>query len=105
MLKNYFLIAWRNMVRHRLYAAINVLGLALGMTVCILIFLWVKDEKSVDDLGPAGKDLYIVYESYTGDGTTGGTYSTPMHFEKNMPVAYIDGIRNSVPGIERLAFY
>jgi len=69
------------MARHRLYAAINVLGLALGMTVCILIFLWVKDEKSVDDLGPAGKDLYILYESYTGDGTTGGTYSTPMHFE------------------------
>lgn len=76
MLKNYFMIAWRNMARHKVYAAINVLGLALGITVCILIFLWVGDEKSVDDFGPAGKDLYIVYETYTADGTTNGTYST-----------------------------
>ncbi|HVU96939.1 MAG TPA: ABC transporter permease [Puia sp.] len=105
MIKNYLLIAWRNIARHRLYAAINVLGLALGMTVCILIFLWVRDEKSVDDLGPAGKDLYILYESYTGDGTTGGTYTTPLHFEKNMPAPYIEGMRGSVPGIERIAYY
>jgi predicted permease len=105
MLKNYFLIAWRNMVRHRIYAGINVLGLALGMTVCILIFLWVRDERSVDDLGPAGRDLYVVYESYTGDGTTGGTYATPMHFEKNVPVPYIEGMRSSVPGIGRIAYY
>jgi predicted permease len=105
MLKNYFMIAWRNMARHRLYAAINVLGLALGMTVCILIFLWVSDEKSVDNFGTAGDRLYTVYETYTADGTTNGTYTTPMHFDKNMAIPYVEGMRSAVPGIERLVFY
>ena len=105
MLKNYFMIAWRNMVRHRLYAAINVMGLALGTTVCILVFLWVRDEKSVDDFGQAGKDLYIVYESYTGDGSTGGTYSTPIHTSKNMAIPYIEEVQKAVPAIKQLVCY
>jgi predicted permease len=105
MVRNYFLIAWRNIVRHRLYAAINVLGLALGTTVCILIFLWVRDERNVDNFGPAGKDLYVLYETYTGNGTTGGTYSTPMRYDKNMAIPYIDGAQKAVPAIRSLVCY
>jgi putative ABC transport system permease protein len=48
MLKNYFRIAWRNLFRHKAFAASNLLGLTIGMTCSILIFLWVHDELSYD---------------------------------------------------------
>jgi len=105
MLRNYFMTAWRNIIRNRVYATVNVLGLALGITCCILIFLWVSDEKSVDNFGPAGDNLYAVYETYTADGNTNGTYNTPMHADSNMAIPYVDRMRNAVPGIQRLAFY
>jgi len=41
MLKSYLTIAWRNIIRHKGYAAINVLGLAMGITCCLFILLWV----------------------------------------------------------------
>ena len=46
MYKSYFKIGWRNLVRDKGYSLINVGGLALGMTVAILIGLWVYDELS-----------------------------------------------------------
>ena len=48
MLKNYFKVAFRNLNRNRVYAIINILGLALGLTVTILVFMFVKDETSYD---------------------------------------------------------
>ena len=48
MLKNYFKIAWRNLFRNKGFATTNLLGLAIGMTCSILIFLWVHDELSFD---------------------------------------------------------
>ncbi len=44
MLKNYFKIAWRNLFKNKLYSGINILGLAAGMAVAILIALWIWDE-------------------------------------------------------------
>lgn len=46
MLKSYFTIAWRNLVRNKAYTAINIFGLALGMAVTILIGLWIWEEVS-----------------------------------------------------------
>ena len=46
MLRNYFKIAWRNLVRNKTYSAINIGGLAVGMAVAMLIGLWVWDELS-----------------------------------------------------------
>jgi putative ABC transport system permease protein len=48
MLRNYFTIAVRNLVNHKLYSAINVLGLAIGLACCILIALFVRNELSYD---------------------------------------------------------
>ncbi len=48
MLKNYFKVAFRNLNKNRTYAFINILGLALGLTVTILVFLFVKDETSYE---------------------------------------------------------
>ena len=48
MIKNYFTIAWRNLKKQKIYSLINIGGLAVGMTVAMLIGLWVWDEISFD---------------------------------------------------------
>lgn len=48
MLKNFFVIAIRNFMRQRFYSLINVLGLSTGLASALFIFLWVKDEASID---------------------------------------------------------
>lgn len=48
MFRNYLTIAYRNALRHKGYAVINVMGLAVGMTCCILILLYVQDELGYD---------------------------------------------------------
>lgn len=50
MFRNYCLIAWRSLTRHKLYSAINIIGLATGMAACIVILLVVDYEKSFDDM-------------------------------------------------------
>ncbi len=48
MLRNYSIIAWRNLLRHKLYSVISISGLAIGMACCILIGLYVQHELSYD---------------------------------------------------------
>lgn len=48
MFRNYFKIAWRNLVRQRLFSLINVSGLAVGLSVCMLIMIYVAHEHSYD---------------------------------------------------------
>jgi len=48
MIKNYIKIAWRNLIRQRLYSLINISGLAVGLAVCMLIMLYVAHEHSYD---------------------------------------------------------
>ena len=50
MFRNYFIIAWRNLTRHKLYSAINIIGLATGMAACIVILLFVAYERSFDSM-------------------------------------------------------
>jgi putative ABC transport system permease protein len=67
MIKNYLLVAWRNLVRNRIFSTINILGLALGLACNLSILLWVQDEKSVDAFHRNGDRLYNVYErNYMG---------------------------------------
>jgi len=62
MLKNYLIIAFRNLWKQKGFSAINILGLSLGMACSLLILLWVRDEKSVDAFQQNGKNLYYIYE-------------------------------------------
>ena len=48
MLRNYMIVAVRNLLRHKVYSAINIAGLAIGLACCILILLFVQDELSYD---------------------------------------------------------
>src|SRR5205085_5566728 len=48
MIKNYFKVAWRNLVKNKVFSFINIIGLATGLTCFILITLYVSDELSYD---------------------------------------------------------
>jgi putative ABC transport system permease protein len=48
MIKNYFKIAIRNILRNKVFTAINVLGLSIGLCCCLMLFLYVKHELSYD---------------------------------------------------------
>ena len=58
MLKNYLWVAFRNLVRHRIYTVINLAGLIVGMTGCVLVFLFVADELSYDSHHANGDRVY-----------------------------------------------
>ena len=107
MLKNYWKIAWRNILRHKGYTAINVFGLALGITCCLFILLWVQDERAVDNFHPDGKDLYVAYATYVSHDKTEGTYNTPVGFDfaARRRVYCLGHAPQAVPGIRRVVLY
>ena len=59
MFRNYLTIAIRNLLRHRVYSAINILGLAVGMACCFLILLFVQDELSYDRFHEKADRIYV----------------------------------------------
>ena len=52
MLKNYFKIAWRNLLKHKLFSFINIFGLASGMAVCMLVLINIKGAYDYDTFHP-----------------------------------------------------
>jgi putative ABC transport system permease protein len=104
MVKNFFKIAWRNVIRHKAHTAINVIGLALGMTCCLFIFLWVQDEKSIDNFHKSGKNLYALYQTITANGKSDATYTTPF-ISSRPPKFLLADIKLAVPEIKSVAFY
>ncbi len=58
MFKNYISVAMRNIIRYKLYAFINVFGLAIGLAACMLIILVIRHETSYDNFVPNAKNIY-----------------------------------------------
>ncbi|HVU53503.1 MAG TPA: FtsX-like permease family protein [Puia sp.] len=89
MIRNYLLTAWRNLKTHRLNAGINVVGLAVAFTVCILLFLMVHFEFSFDKWHKNVNTLYMAYNlSHTADGDEKGSvfgYPAAPAFKAEVP--------------------
>src|SRR5690349_16836130 len=66
MFKNYLKVAIRNIRRNKLFSAINILGLAVGMACSIFILLWVQHEKSYDRFHAHSKDMYRLTVEVSG---------------------------------------
>jgi putative ABC transport system permease protein len=64
MFKNYFKTAWRNLWRNKIFSVIKILGLSIGLTVCMLIFLYTKDELSYDQFQENKAQLYRVVQTW-----------------------------------------
>lgn len=77
MIQNYLKIAFRNLLRNKVFSVINILGLALGMTCSLMIMLWVQDERSVDAFHTNKNQLYRIYMKEFFSGKTQGVIWTP----------------------------
>ena len=64
MIKNYFKIALRNLWRNKVFSLIKILGLSIGLTVCMLIFLYTKDEISYDQFHKNKAQLFRVIQTW-----------------------------------------
>ena len=79
MLRNFFLIAVRNLRRHKLFSFINIVGLALGMTVCLMTLMEVKDALAYDSFHPFPGRTYRILTDLTGPaGGLTTAASTPL---------------------------
>ncbi len=80
MFTNYIKIAWRNLIKNKLHSTINIVGLATGMAVALLVGLWIWDEVSFDSYFRNHKRLaqVMVNQSNDGETYTGTTVSMPM---------------------------
>ncbi len=68
MLKNYLKIALRHLHRHKGYAFINIVGLAVGLAVCLVIGLFAQFKLSYDRFHPNADRVYRLYQAYEERG-------------------------------------
>ena len=89
MLRNYVKIAWRNLLNSKFYSLINISGLVLGLTIGILILLWVQDEFSFDRFHSKANAIYKL-ENMVGTGESTQIWQSTaapigMLAKKNIP--------------------
>ena len=76
MKKNYFIIAWRNLRRNKVYSFINITGLSIGLACCMLILLYNKDEVSYDHFLDNATNIYrVVHDDINPEGKVGISFS------------------------------
>ncbi|MES2377062.1 MAG: ABC transporter permease [Bacteroidota bacterium] len=97
MLKNYFKIAWRNLTRNKSYAAINITGLAVGIAVCMIIFIIIQFQTSYDNFHTKKDRTYRVLTEFHYAESGAIAYKTGVPFP--LPV----GLKSSFPQIEQVA--
>jgi len=81
MLRNYLKIALRNLFHNRIYSAINIFGLALGVACCLLLALYIQDELSYDKHHDRAGDIYRIvskFQSERGFNEKIATASPPL---------------------------
>lgn len=77
MLKNYFKIAWRNLMKYKFISFINLFGLTVGLTCCLLITAYILNELSYDKYNKNADDIYRVTRTFNNqDGVVSLTLST-----------------------------
>lgn len=78
MIKNYFKIAWRNLLRNKLYSVINIGGLAIGMAISFLLLLYVYNELSFDKYHTNSDRLFWVMRNQPSNGEINTGNATPV---------------------------
>jgi putative ABC transport system permease protein len=95
MIKNYFKTAWRNLANNKFYSTLNITGLTVGLTIGMLILLWVNDELSFDDFHRQAKQIYQV-NSVLGTGLSKGVYSVTPGSAAYYSLKEAPGVLNAV---------
>src|SRR5687767_14207837 len=90
MLKNYFKIAWRNIIRQNGYSGINIIGLAIGIAACLLILQYVLFELSYENFHANKERIYRVQQDRYDNGKlstqwAAGAYAVGNTFKEAIP--------------------
>lgn len=95
MIRNYFKIAWRSIWSNKVYSGLNILGLAAGMAVALLIGLWVQYQFSYNKFLPNYGQVYQVKRNFNSNGDTLTFTSTSIKLA--------DVLRNNIPEFAHVA--
>ncbi len=93
MLTNYFKIAWRNLLKHKMFSFINIAGLAVGLAAFWMIALYVADELSYDRYNANADNIYRVVQHGTWDG---GSFNLAV-----TSAPFAAALKNDYPEIEQ----
>lgn len=109
LVTHYITVALRHLWRHRSFSVINITGLTLGLTCCMFIYLWVADEKSIDNFHAAHDRLYNIYMRTESPNGITGSYNTPRMIAGDEKMQYvmavIEDAPQSIPEVEAVALY
>ena len=97
MFKNYFKTAFRSLIRNRNYTIINIAGLAVGIAVCMMIFIIIQYQTSFDNFHSKKDRIYRVLTEYHHAEDANITYG------KDVPFPLPTGLKTAFPQIEQVA--
>lgn len=101
MLGNYVKVASRNIVKRKLYSFINAIGLSIGIAFCVLIYLYIEDERSFDQFHSNKERIFRLNEvSYSKFAAQRGEY--PIRKSAYLPLPLGDAIKNELPEVRYL---
>ena len=95
MFKNYLKSAYRNLIRYKGYTFINILGLSIGLSCCILILLFVRNELSYDRFNKKSDDIYRIVSMFSENGMPRYHSGTPA------PLASV--VLDNCPEVQKVA--
>ncbi len=97
MFKNYFKTAFRSLIRNRNYTIINIAGLAVGIAVCMMIFIIIQYQTSFDAFHAKKDRIYrVLTESHHAGAET-------VSYGKNVPFPMPEGLKTAFPQLEQVA--
>ena len=108
MIKNYFIIAIRNLIRQKGYFLINLLGLTIGLTACILIAFYVIDEFSYDKFHEKSDRIFRANRFYNSNDVQEDAATCSFPFGPTLQFDYPDMVEHVVRfynGFARQAFF
>ena len=95
MFKNYFKIAFRNLQKNKVYASINIIGLAIGIASCLLLYLILQFETSFDNFHPKRDNIYrVCTQFHNGDG---------ISYSGGIALPTANGLRIDFPELKEVA--
>lgn len=98
MIRNYIKTAWRNLFRHRSFAFLNIVGLAVGLAASMLILTWVKHERSYDSFHEHGNQLYRLIAKLDNEDFKAAVAPPPLTPELKEKMAEVVGfVRVTTP--------
>ncbi|WP_373399375.1 ABC transporter permease [Algoriphagus halophilus] len=88
MFENYFKIAIRNLKKHKFYTFINILGLSVGVAVCMIISLFVINELSYDKHFKDANQIYRIHSEIIFGGNHWNMTQAPAPMAEALPAEF-----------------